>query len=130
MIMRIRCSCGNNLADATLSEYNTDFVKPIRQYLIENNRPVVPGGGEGTLVVKPRPNVQQREYSIGYGHRTYTWFCPKGRELRRGDPRRCGQDWKRTAEKIALAWVTAGERPDAPWNKDRGVVIVVLDHDL
>ena len=100
-ILRVACSCGRNLADITKSRYNSDFTRD-------------------SLLVTPRPNVDQHDYrpwhiankggSIGthgraaatpglvegrdfdWHDRTYTWRC------------RCGEVWSFRHESVSRAW--------------------------
>jgi hypothetical protein len=80
-------------------------------------------------MVAPRSNVDQRDYhmrpctdtSSGYAvtfERTYSWRC------------RCGQNPKRTAKKIALAWDTLIPVTTSSPGHAREVVVAVLDVDL
>lgn len=117
--MRIVCTCGRNLADATVSDHNPDWVWPINHYLRKNGRPEQAWRrGTAALVVVPRSGVEQHDYETVERAHTYTWAC------------RCRQNWTRTAEKVALAWADGWARPGAPWGKAKGVIRVVLDTDL
>lgn len=125
VIMRVRCTCGRNLADVTVTDQNTDYVFPINHYA-----PRVWRSNAEYLMVTPRikrrstgPRVvgvstDQGEYYMRSGtvtlERTYSWQCW------------CGQNWQRTAKKIALAWAALIPVP----GPKRKVVVAVLDADL
>lgn len=125
MILRVRCTCGRNLADVTPSPENTDWVWPV-------NNPrgdltwaeAQKHGTDVYLMAVPRPNIEQRDFHLrpstetATGHhvtrdRTYKWRC------------RCGQDWQRTSEKIAIKWkvITSASTTNR-------LVVAVLGSDL
>jgi hypothetical protein len=112
MKLKLRCSCGRNLADVTHSTYD-------------------PAWTSDGIVVTARPNVRQRDYrpwprhdpSANWHLRTYTWQC------------RCGQTWERRHERIRDAWDTAaGSLPEyRRYNAaadDKRVVILIFGIDV
>jgi hypothetical protein len=122
-IMRLRCTCGRNLADVTVTDYNADWVFPINHYAPRAWR-----SDAAYLMVTARikrrstgprevgVSTDQREYQTpGTMERTYSWPCW------------CGQNWQRTSKKIALAWDALIPVPGQPKRK---VVVAVLDMDL
>lgn len=131
--MRIRCTCGRNLADATLSviqgsDYNRDWVWPINHYLRAKGVPAGDWRDTAALMVASRPGVNQRDHHMRPDgdsprsvtrERTYSWTCP-----------RCKQHWQRTAEKVALGWGRLWTKPGAPKPTTRAVVVAVLDVDM
>jgi len=84
LVLRLRCTCGRNLADVTHEDFNADLTRD-------------------HLQVTPRPNVRQRDYrpsdwwraatpgriegvDFDVFDRTYTWQCKCGaRPTRRHD---------------------------------------------
>lgn len=130
--MRLRCACGRNLADVTVAPYNVDWVPPVNHYARRAWR-----RDDVYLMVTPRikrsptgprevgVSVYQREHHMRPGptmERTYTWQCW------------CGQNWQRTAKKVALAWdaliSATTPSPSAGYTRKAKVVVAVLDVDL
>lgn len=115
--MRLRCTCGRNLADVTATDHNYDWVLPINHYVPRAWR-----RDDVYLMVTARSNVDQREHHVRSGtvtlERTYSWQC------------RCGQNPKRTAEKIALAWDALTTVTTPSPGHARKVVVAVLDVHL
>jgi hypothetical protein len=112
MKLKLRCSCGRNLAEVTHSRYD----------------PVFTGDG---IVVRERPNVRKHDYrpwprhapAADWHQRTYAWDC------------RCGQRWERRHDRIRDAWDTAaGGLPEYRRHNaaadDGRVVSLILGRDL
>ncbi len=121
LVLRVRCTCGRNLADVRLDDGNPDWTRD-------------------KLLVTPRPNVAQDDYRpwhaangggrIGdparaamtpgrvegvdwdWHDRTYTWHC------------RCGQTHTRRHERLSEVWTKHEYGYDTPYQ------LVVIGVDL
>lgn len=121
LTLRLRCPCGRNLADVTLSRHNPTWTR------------------DG-LTVTARPNVDWDDFrpweeanrggpvapgEWDWHDRTYQWRC------------KCGLTHQRRHERISEVWAQhAPDQPQhwydttVPWTPRRRVVVLTFDRDV